>query len=79
MCISVYYEHACRDPSRVLGLLEMEIHTGLWVLGIEPGLDTFEELLVLLTAESSLQEYVFISLTIKGFEYLIFCVLLFLL
>lgn len=48
---------------------------GYW----ESNLDTFEELLVLLTAESSLQEYVFISLTIKGFEYLIFCVLLFLL
>lgn len=48
---------------------------GYW----ESNLDTFEELLVLLTAESSFQEYVFISLTIKGFEYLIFCVLLFLL
>lgn len=62
-CIYAFVLWACLVPAearRVLSLLELEVQTALWVLGMNLG--PLDEQLVLLTAESSLQEYVFISL-----------------
>ena len=60
----------------MLSLLELEVQTALWVLGMNLG--PLDEQLVLLTAESSLQEYVFISLIfdIKGLN-IFLCITIF--